>query len=81
VNHPFLAGRAFILETPIEKLGDDRRNVAALWKLMGVSIPVTGGRDGMKPRRKKTSKKSASKSKTTPKKRQRKTTRRKTRGK
>ena len=61
VNHPMLAGRAFILETPIDKLGDDRRNVAALWKLLGVSIPVTGGRDGMKPRRKKKSKKHARK--------------------
>jgi deoxyribonuclease-4 len=85
VNHPFLAGRAFILETPIDKLGDDRRNVAALWKLMGVSIPVTGGRDGMKPRRKKTSKKSArknvSRAKAASKKSQRKSTRSKTRGK
>ncbi len=85
VNHPFLAGRAFILETPIDKLGDDRRNVAALWKLMGVSIPVTGGRDGMKPRRKKASKKSARKNlsgaKAASKKRQRKSTRRKTQGK
>lgn len=36
LNHPLLAGRAFILETPIEKPGDDRRNVAALWKLLGV---------------------------------------------
>ncbi len=31
-----LAGRAFILETPIDKPGDDRRNVRALWKLVGV---------------------------------------------
>src|ERR1700691_1814390 len=61
LNHGLLAGRAFILETPIDKLGDDRRNVAALWKLLGVSIPVTGGRDGMKPRRKKKSKKHARK--------------------
>ncbi len=36
LRHPLLAGRAFILETPIEKPGDDRRNVAALWKLLGV---------------------------------------------
>lgn len=34
LNHPQLAGRAFILETPIDKPGDDRRNVAALWKLV-----------------------------------------------
>lgn len=85
VNHPMLAGRAFILETPIDKLGDDRRNVAALWKLLGVSIPVTGGRDGMKPRRKKKSKKHArknvSRAKAGTKKRHRKITRRKSRGK
>jgi deoxyribonuclease-4 len=30
-----LVGRAFILETPIEEPGDDRRNVAALWELAG----------------------------------------------
>jgi deoxyribonuclease-4 len=50
LNHPLLAGRAFILETPIDKPGDDRRNVAALWKLVGVEIS-TKGRDGMQPRR------------------------------
>ncbi len=31
-----LAGRAFIAETPIDDLGDDRRNVAALWELAGL---------------------------------------------
>ncbi len=44
LNHPLLsangshglAGRAFILETPIDKPGDDRRNVRTLWKLVGV---------------------------------------------
>ncbi len=36
LNHPLLAGRAFVLETPIDKPGDDRRNVAALWKLLGI---------------------------------------------
>jgi len=51
LNHPLLAGRAFILETPIDKPGDDRRNVAALWKLLGRDAPATGGRDGMRPRR------------------------------
>jgi len=51
LNHPLLAGRAFILETPIDKPGDDRRNVAALWKLVGREVPATGSRDGMKPRR------------------------------
>lgn len=53
LNHPLLAGRAFILETPVDKPGDDLRNVAALWKLTGVIIPAMGGRQGMKPRRKK----------------------------
>jgi deoxyribonuclease-4 len=59
LNHPLLAGRAFILETPIDKPGDDRRNVAVLWKLTGVILPVTGGRDGMKSGRKKKSQASA----------------------
>lgn len=44
LNHPLLspsgvhglAGRAFILETPIDKPGDDRRNVRTLWKLVGL---------------------------------------------
>ncbi len=36
VNHPALAGRAFILETPIDRPGDDWRNVRALWRLAGV---------------------------------------------
>jgi hypothetical protein len=33
-----LAGRAFILETPIDEPGDDRRNVRALWNLVGISV-------------------------------------------
>jgi deoxyribonuclease IV len=33
-----LPGRAFILETPIDRPGDDRRNVRALWNLVGVSV-------------------------------------------
>jgi deoxyribonuclease-4 len=33
-----LAGRAFILETPIDEPGDDRRNVRAIWDLLGVSV-------------------------------------------
>ncbi|MGB8540996.1 MAG: deoxyribonuclease IV [Candidatus Acidiferrales bacterium] len=85
LNHPQLAGRAFILETPIDKPGDDRRNVAALWKLMGVVIPVNGSRDGMKPRRKKKSRVSArgnvSRRKTVAKSRQGTIARRKSRGK
>jgi len=31
-----LVGRGFILETPIDEPGDDRRNVAALWELAGL---------------------------------------------
>ena len=31
-----LPGRAFILETPIDLPGDDRRNVRALWELVSV---------------------------------------------
>ena len=53
LNHPLLAGRAFILETPIDKPGDDKRNVAVLWKLIGREVIATGTRDGMKLRRKK----------------------------
>ena len=42
LRHPLLspervAGRAFLLETPIDLPGDDRRNVATLWKLVGVA--------------------------------------------
>ena len=32
-----LPGRAFILETPIDRPGDDRRNVRALWDLVGIA--------------------------------------------
>jgi deoxyribonuclease-4 len=48
LGHPLLAGRAFILETPIDKPGDDKRNVAVLWKLAGRVVRVKG--QGMKPR-------------------------------
>ncbi len=48
LNHPQLAKCAFILETPIDKPGDDKRNVAALWKLTGRVVRATG--PGMKPR-------------------------------
>jgi len=56
LNHPLLApaaagqgnpaarggvGRAFILETPIDKPGDDLRNVRALWKLVGKTLPAS----------------------------------------
>ena len=33
-------GRAFLLETPIEDPGDDRRNIAKLWQLAGVEGPA-----------------------------------------
>jgi deoxyribonuclease-4 len=35
-----LPGRVFLLETPIEDPGDDRRNVARLWELAGVEGPA-----------------------------------------
>ena len=54
LNHPLLTSCAFILETPIDKPGDDRRNVAALWKLVGRVVKATGRRDGMEPRRRRT---------------------------
>jgi len=57
LNHPLLAGRAFIAETPIDKPGDDRRNVAALWKALGREVTANGA-DGMKPRRKKAARRS-----------------------
>ncbi|HKT47260.1 MAG TPA: deoxyribonuclease IV [Candidatus Acidoferrales bacterium] len=34
-----LPGRAFLAETPIEDLGDDRKNVAKIWELAGVEGP------------------------------------------
>lgn len=52
LNHRLLERCAFILETPIDKPGDDRRNVAALWKLVG-KVVVATGRDGMRPRSQK----------------------------
>jgi deoxyribonuclease-4 len=54
LNHPLLAGKAFVLETPVDKPGDDLRNVRALAKLLGVALPraVRGARDGfLRPRR------------------------------
>src|ERR1700719_4780312 len=38
-NAPGLPARTFILETPIEEPGDDRRNVAKLWELSGQAGP------------------------------------------
>ncbi|HXQ25568.1 MAG TPA: deoxyribonuclease IV [Candidatus Acidoferrales bacterium] len=54
LNHPLLAACAFILETPIDKPGDDKRNVAALWRLTGRMVRASG--PGMKPWRKKATK-------------------------
>ncbi len=34
-----LPGRVFLLETPIDNVGDDRKNVARLWELAGVDGP------------------------------------------
>lgn len=52
LNHPQLAGRAFILETPIDRPGDDRRNVDALWRLAGQKPrSVRRASDGFAPRR------------------------------
>ena len=48
LNHPQLAGRAFILETPIDKPGDDRRNVRRFGNCSAVNSAVTGA--GMRPR-------------------------------
>jgi deoxyribonuclease-4 len=60
VNHPLLAGRPLILETPIEKPGDDARNVRTLWRLVGITVqPAAGAKDGFRAR--------ARKSKATPK--------------
>ncbi len=35
-----LPGRGFILETPIDAPGDDRKNVRALWELSGVAAEL-----------------------------------------
>ena len=56
LKHPRLAGKAFLLETPVDKAGDDRRNVAMLWRLTGKVVRATG--EGMKPRRKKSKRRS-----------------------
>src|SRR3989475_326061 len=36
--HAFHAGRAFLLEPPIDAPGDDRRNVRRLWDLVGIAV-------------------------------------------
>ena len=42
LNHPLLRSpeRAFLAETPIDRPGDDRRNVRALWSLLGLEAPL-----------------------------------------
>jgi deoxyribonuclease-4 len=42
LNHPRLRDpkRAFLLETPIDRPGDDRRNVRAIWRLIGMDPPA-----------------------------------------
>jgi deoxyribonuclease-4 len=50
LNHPELREKAFILETPVDKPGDDFRNVKALKELVSPrkrSIPKKSSRSGM----------------------------------
>ena len=60
LSHLLLAGRAFVLETPIDKPGDDRRNIRALWTMAardGGHVPPqaeTGFTMFYRPRRKRT---------------------------
>jgi len=54
-----LPGRAFILETPIDQPGDDRRNVRTLWKLAGISKKIApAAKDGFSMLRSSTRKSS-----------------------
>src|SRR5258708_34418196 len=39
-------GRAFLLETPIDRPGDDRRNVAKLWELAGLKAQAPPAEKG-----------------------------------
>jgi deoxyribonuclease IV len=41
-----LTGRAFLLETPIDQPGDDRRNVAKLWELAGLTEQAPPAENG-----------------------------------
>lgn len=41
LNHPEFAGKAFILETPVDEPGDDLRNVRALKELVSPSARLT----------------------------------------
>ncbi|MGA8229854.1 MAG: TIM barrel protein, partial [Candidatus Acidiferrales bacterium] len=61
MTHPLLKGRPFILETPIEKAGDDARNVATLWKLAGFPIKISRKKSSrVRPHRSKAKKSGAS---------------------
>ena len=60
MTHPLLKGRPFILETPIEKAGDDARNVATLWKLAGFPINAPRKRGSVRPHKSKAKKSGAS---------------------
>ncbi len=54
LNHPGLREKAFILETPVDKPGDDLRNVKALKELVFQkrrSTPKNSSRSGIKPGR------------------------------
>lgn len=44
LHHPRLIGKAFLLETPVDKPGDDRRNVAMLWRLTGRVVRAKAGK-------------------------------------
>jgi deoxyribonuclease-4 len=54
LQHPLLspaasagqAGRAFLAETPIDRPGDDRRNVAMLWELAGLKAQAPEAEKG-----------------------------------
>ena len=68
LNHPSLSasagrpGRAFLLETPIDAPGDDRRNVRRLWDLVGIAAKqAPRAQDGftMLPRKQKATKRVA----------------------
>ncbi|MDE3136801.1 MAG: deoxyribonuclease IV [Acidobacteriota bacterium] len=60
VNDPRLAGRAFILETPIDRPGDDWRNVRTLWRLAGIEWARPAGKgDGLRPRKRSQAKQTA----------------------
>ena len=54
LNHPRLCDKAFILETPVDKPGDDLRNVQALKELVSpkrASTPKKSSRGGINPGR------------------------------